>query len=126
MSAVHIRHIRLSLEKDFRSLVDMVDYVGKPKDKEEDAFLTRAQAAFSLVITAKIVPSIAAPSVVDSFDDNGIDAIYFDPDEKLLFLVQSKWHKNGKGSIDSAEVMKFVQGVRDLLEAKFSDFNQKV
>jgi hypothetical protein len=126
MSAVHIRHIRLSLEKDFRSLVDMVDYVGKPKDKEGDAFLTRAQAAFSLVITAKIAPSIAASSVVDSFDDNGIDAIYFDPDEKLLFLVQSKWHKNGKGSIDSAELMKFVQGVRDLLDAKFSRFNQKV
>jgi len=126
MSVVHIRHIKLSLEKDFRSLVDMADYVGKPQNKEEDAFLTRAQAAFSLVITAKIMPSMAASSVVDSFDDNGIDAIYFDPSEKLLFLVQSKWHKNGKGSIESAEVMKFVQGVRDLMDANFSRFNHKV
>jgi hypothetical protein len=126
MSVVHIRHIKRSLEMEFRSLVDMTDYAGKPKNQEEDAFLTRAQAAFSLVITAKVTPAVAASSIVDSFNDNGIDVIYFDPDEKLLFLVQSKWHKNGKGSIDSAEVLKFVQGVRDLLEAKFGEFNQKV
>lgn len=126
MSVVHLRHIKRSLEKDFRALVDMADYAGKPKEQEEDAFLTRAQAAFSLVVAAKITPAIAASSIVDLFDDNGIDAIYFDPDEKLLFLVQSKWRKNGKGSIDSAEVMKFVQGVRDLLDADFTRFNQKV
>lgn len=126
MSVVHLRHIKRSLETEFRALVDMTDYVGKPKEQEEDAFLSRAQAAFALVITAKVAPTIAAASIVDSFDDNGIDAIYFDPDEKLLFLVQSKWHKTGKGSIDLSEVLKFVQGVRDLLEAKFSVFNSKV
>jgi AIPR protein len=126
MSVVHLRHIKRSLETDFRHLVDMADYAAKPKDKEEDAFLTRAQAAFSLVIAAKATPSIAGLSIVDSFDDNGIDAIYFDLDEKVLFLVQSKWHKNGTGSIDLAEVLKFVQGVRNLLDADFSRFNNKV
>jgi len=104
----------------------MTDYAKKTKEQEEDAFLSRAQAAFSLVITAKVTPAIAASSIVDSYDDNGIDAIYFDQDEKLLFLVQSKWHKTGKGSIESADVMKFVQGVRDLLEANFTRFNRNV
>ena len=126
MSIVHLRHIKRSLETEFRTLVDMTDYAKKPKDQEEDAFLSRAQAAFSLVITAKVTPTIAASSIVDSFDDNGIDAIYFDQDEKLLFVVQSKWHKTGKGSIESADIMKFVQGVRDLLEANFTRFNKKV
>jgi AIPR protein len=126
MSIVHLRHIKRSMETEFRAFVDMADYVGKPRQQEEDAFLSRAQAAFSLVITAKVTPAVAGSSVVDSFDDNGIDAIYFDADEKLLFLVQSKWHRNGNGSIDSAEVMKFVQGVRNLLEADFSCFNEKV
>jgi hypothetical protein len=126
MSVVHLRHIKRSLEKDFRALVDMTDYAGKPAEQEEDAFFARAQAAFSIVMTAKVSASLAASGVVDSFDDNGIDAIYFDPDEKVLFLVPSKWHKNGKGSLEAAEVMKFVQGVRDLLDADFSRFNQKV
>ena len=75
---------------------------------------------------AKVDPQIAAASITDSFDDNGIDAIRYDQDDRVLFLVQSKWHKNGQGSIESAEVMKFVQGVRDLLEANFSRFNSKV
>jgi AIPR protein len=126
MSIVQIRHITRALETEFRPFVDMGDYLGKPKHMEEDAFYSRAQAAFSLVITAKATPAVAGSCVVDSFDDNGIDAIYFEPDEKMLFLVQSKWHKTGNGSIDSAEVMKFVQGVRNLLEADFSRFNEKV
>lgn len=126
MSTVHLRHIKKSLETDFRKFVDMSDYAGKPWEHEEDAFLTRAQAAFSLVVVAKTSVDLAASGIVDAFDDNGIDAIHFDSDEKVLFLVQSKWHKKGTGSVDSGDVMKFVRGVRDLLDANFSNFNQKV
>ncbi len=90
MSIVHLRHIKQSLETDYRSIIDMSDYKSKPKEQEEDAFLSRAQAAFSIVIAAKATPAAAASSIVDSFDDNGVDAIYFDQDEKLLYLVQSK------------------------------------
>ena len=126
MSIVHIRHITKAFDTEFRSAVDMSDYAGKPRDQEEDAFHSRAQAAYSLVILAKLTPNVAASGVTDSFDDNGIDAIYYDQDEKVLFLVQSKWHKNGQGSIELADMMKFTQGVRDLLEANFSRFNVKV
>ncbi len=126
MSIVHIRHITKAFDTEFRSAVDMSDYQGKPQAQEEDAFHTRAQAAYSLVVLAKLSPTIAAAAVTDSFDDNGIDALYYDQDDKVLFLVQSKWHKNGQGSIESAEVMKFVQGVRDLLDANLSRFNKKV
>jgi hypothetical protein len=126
MSVVHLRHIVSAFAREFRTLIDMSDYEEKPVDQEEDAFHTRSQAAFALVMTANVSPSVAASSIVDSFDDNGIDALYFDQDERLLFLVQSKWHKNGKGSIESADVMKFVRGVRDLLDANFSRFNSKL
>jgi hypothetical protein len=105
---------------------DMTDYEGKQQAQVDDAFHTRAQAAYSLVVLAKLEPKDAAAAVTDAYDDNGIDAVYFDQDEKTLYLVQSKWHKNGQGSIDLAEVMKFVQGVRDLLEANFTRFNDKI
>jgi hypothetical protein len=126
MSIVHIRHITKSFDKEFLPLVDMADYLGKSQAQVDDAFHTRAQAAYSLVVIAKLEPKIAAASVIDAYDDNGIDALYYDQDEKTLYLVQSKWHKNGQGSIESAEVMKFAQGVRDLLEANFSRFNSKI
>jgi hypothetical protein len=126
MSIVHIRHITTSFDNEFHPLVDMADYQGKPKAQMDDAFHSRAQAAYALVVIAKLESKVAAASITDAFDDNGIDALYYDQDEKTLYLVQSKWHKNGQGSIESAEVMKFVQGVRDLLEANFSRFNSKI
>lgn len=104
----------------------MSDYARMSADQKEDAFDSRAQAAFSLCITAKIPPASAADAIVDTFDDNGIDAIYYDPDDKILFLVQSKWHKNGRGTIEAADILKFVQGVRDLLDANFNRFNNRV
>jgi AIPR protein len=126
MSIVHIRHITKLFDRVFGSIVDMADYKGKSQAQVDDAFHTRAQAAFSLTFLAKVDPQIAATSITDSFDDNGIDAIRYEQDDRILFLVQSKWHKNGQGSIESAEVMKFVHGVRGLLEANFSRFNSKV
>jgi hypothetical protein len=126
MGVVQIRHITRALDRDFRSIIDMTDYQDKPQAQVDDAFHTRAQAAYSLAIVAKVDPHVAAGSVTDSFDDNGIDAVQYEQDERILFLVQSKWHKNGQGSIESAEVMKFAQGVRDLLDANFSRFNSKV
>jgi hypothetical protein len=126
MSIVHIRHITKSFDKEFLPLVDMADYQDKPQAQVDDAFHSRAQAAYSLVVIAKVEPKIAAASVTDSYNDNGIDALYHDQDEKTLYLVQSKWHGNGQGSIEAADVMKFVQGVRDLLEANFSRFNTKI
>ncbi len=126
MSIVHIRHITKFFDREFQSLVDMADYQGRHQDEVNDAFHTRTQAAYSLVVLAKLDSSIAAAAVTDSFDDNGIDAIYYDQDDRLLYLVQSKWHRNGQGSVESADVMKFVQGVRDLLDANFSRFNAKV
>ncbi len=126
MSAVHIRHIKLALEKQFRGLIDMSDYKNQKANEEADAFLSRAQAAFSLQIVGGVGPDVAASSVVDAFDDNGIDAIHFDDEEKTLYLVQSKWHNSGQGSIELGDLHKFAQGVRDLLEANFASFNKKV
>lgn len=126
MSIVHIRHIAKAFDSAFASLIDMSDYRGRPQPERDDALHSRAQAAYALVIVAKVESKVGAASVTDAFDDNGIDALYFDSDEKTLYLVQSKWHKNGQGSIDSAEVMKFVQGVRDLLEANLARFNAKI
>jgi hypothetical protein len=99
MSIVHIRHITKSFDKEFASLVDMTDYQGKPQVQVDDAFHTRAQAAYSLVVIAKVEPRIAAAAVTDAFDDNGIDTLCYDQDEKTLYLVQSKWHKAGQGPL---------------------------
>lgn len=126
MSIVHLRQIEAKLKSLFINLIDLDDYNGKSQAEKDSAFLTRALAAFSILFIADISPDIAAFSVTDGFQDNGIDAIYFDSREKILFLVQTKWRHDGKGSIEQGDSLKFINGVNALINAEFDRFNDKI
>jgi hypothetical protein len=126
MSIVHLRQIEAKLKSLFINLIDLDDYNGKPQPEKDSAFLTRALAAFSILFSADISPDIAAFSVTDGSQDNGIDAIYFDDREKILFLVQTKWRHDGKGSIEQGDSLKFINGVKALINAEFERFNDKI
>jgi hypothetical protein len=88
--------------------------------------LTRSLAAFAVAELGGLDDAPAAQTVTDGPQDNGIDAVYFDPVEHTCFLVQAKWINSGNGSIELGKALKFIQGVRDLLEAKFDQFNAKM
>jgi hypothetical protein len=68
----------------------------------------------------------AAHAVTDSSNDNGIDAIYFDESNRRLYLVQTKWIKNGSGEPDNGEIKKFIAGIHDLFNMEFGRSNAKV
>jgi len=72
----------------------------------------------ALRMAADLELAQAIASLVDGSDDNGIDAIHYDSQERTLFLVQSKWNTSHSGSVDSAAVLKFLQGVQDLVSLK--------
>ncbi|MBD2083503.1 AIPR family protein [Coleofasciculus sp. FACHB-542] len=126
MSIIHVRQIEAKLKSLFSDLIDLSDYANKSQAEKESAFLTRALAAFAILVTADIAPEQAALCITDGYGDNGIDAIYFDEHEKILFLVQSKWRHNGTGSIERGDALKFIKGVKDLINAEFERFNEKV
>ncbi|NLP83341.1 AIPR family protein [Microbacterium sp. CFH 90308] len=67
----------------------------------------------------------AAKHVTDGTNDNGIDAIYVDLRDRRIYVVQSKWHDQGTGSISVGDMHKTVSGLRDLTEEKFDRFNKK-
>ena len=126
MSIVQVRQIKGYLEGKFSTLIDMTDWEKAPANQKEAAFLSRGVAALTLMHLAGISPEIAAKSIVDGYDDNGIDAIYFDSTERLLYLVQSKWDSDGTGSVELGDAQKFTTGVRDLIHPRFERFNPKV
>ena len=126
MSELHVRQIRAALEKTFRDLVDLGDVAGRPEPDRESIFLSRSLAAIGLAHLAGISPEEAAAAVTDGFGDNGLDAIYYHPVEKVLYLVQSKWHADGGGSIDRGEIQKFIKGFKDLVNARWDRFPEKV
>lgn len=126
MSIIHLHQIEAKLKSLFSELIDMSDYEGKTETEKKSAFLTRALAAFSILVFTDIQEDQAALSVTDGYHDQGIDAIYFDRSEKILFVVQTKWRHDGKGSIEQGEILKFINGVRSLLALNFKIFNKKI
>jgi hypothetical protein len=126
MSEIHLRRIQTVLRREYDGLIDLSDVEGRPEREIEANFLTRSQAALAVFYASGVDRMAAAKSVTDGFNDNGIDAIYFDEEIGTAYIVQSKWVSGGMASPDLGSIDKFVSGFKDLLAARFDRFNQKV
>jgi len=111
--------------QQFNGLIDLSDVKAKGTQLQTQ-FLSRALAAYAIFDLAGVSLGEAAKSVVDGFDDNGIDAIFYDDHNGVLWVVQSKWISAGAKAPDLGDVKKFTDGVRDLVDCDFSRFNKKL
>jgi restriction endonuclease Mrr len=68
----------------------------------------------------------AALAVPDGTGDNGIDALYYDRLTKTMYVVQAKWHSDGNGAFDRADMLKFTKGFDDLTTQDLARFNAKM
>jgi hypothetical protein len=93
---------------------------------KKSVFLSRSLAAYTLIQRARIDRKAAAKTITDGYNDNGIDAIYFDREELLVYIVQSKWKYDGNNSPDLGSIRNFISGFKDLINGKFSRFNEKI
>ena len=127
LSTFQIKQIDSEITNLFEDRIDMSDYEKKKLNEKQLAFKSRALAAYSLHILAGVSSQQAADSIVDGFDDNGIDALLFQKSQNTLWLVQSKWIQTGKKSPPAAELRSFKDGVFDLLDFNSSKnrFNYK-
>jgi len=110
VSDYHINRIASVLDETFASLIDMTDWNGRPPSDIRAAFLSRALAALCIKAMAETNDKIAAASIVDGYDNGGIDALLFDQVNDTFYFVQSKW-----SMMDSNSVGRFAEGVRDIL-----------
>jgi hypothetical protein len=87
--------------------------------QKEKNRLSRSLAAFAVEKLGDVTPAQAANAVVDGGNDNGLDAIHFDRQKNILWVVQSKLG----GAPDMGENKKFCDGIRDLIASRFNKFN---
>ncbi|ADI65435.1 hypothetical protein [Trichormus azollae] len=72
--------------------------------------MSRSLAAFPIAHLASITPPQAAHSIINGGDDNGIDTVYCDRVNNLLWLVQAK-----AGNVPNMKENKaFSDVIRDL------------
>jgi hypothetical protein len=95
----------------------------RPIKEQNEKNIARAFSAFTLraLCNASVVES--AQAVIDDFNDNGIDAIYFESTSKVLYLVQSKLETK---DFKEAEAQTFVEGLKLILNCQFNAFNKNV
>lgn len=121
-----VRQVRDYLLENLKDFIDMRGSTRKSEQDQEVLLLSRSLAAFSMMHLTGTTPEEAGGSLIDGKDDNGIDAIFFNEEEKALYLVQSKWRQDGSGSIDVGDTLKFIRGAEILLQEEFEKFNKKV
>ena len=107
--AFRIDQVESEIKQIFTDLIDMSDYENKKTNDKNNAFNSRALAAYSLHILADVSASIAADSIVDAVDDNGIDGFLFNKKQKTLWIVQSKWIQSGQGCPNKGDLLKSDQ-----------------
>lgn len=110
-------------ERFVPSLPPLLDTT-KPPAEQQTKQLSRAFSAFALHKMLDITPQAAAASVVDDFNDKGIDAIHYDASSETLYLLQTKLKESEQFKQEDA--LPFCEGVRLLLKQDFTAFNKNV
>lgn len=126
MSRLHVTQIAGYLRKNLEGKIDLSDYAhhSSPSEREK-AFLTRALAVLAVShLTEKPLDDFV-DYITDGKNDGGIDLIYFDKKDKTLYLVQTKWHEDGNGSISQGDILKFIAGVKKVIDLDLNGFNER-
>jgi hypothetical protein len=110
---LHIRQVGAHIQRKIGPCLDLDD-VRQRNGNLEVATFTRGLAALAVQVLTGFDVEKAATCVIDGFQDNGIDAIAVDDTQSRIIIVQSKWHAEGRKSMDQGEALKLVSGAKDL------------
>lgn len=125
MSTIHIKQIERKIRETYSNIIDTTDLSESDRFKDEK-LISRCLAAYTVQVHSSCSTIEAAASVTDGGDDNGLDAIFYSKEQSTLFLVQSKWIKNGRSEPKSGDISKFCTGVRNLFNFEKERFNQRI
>ncbi|MFJ4261981.1 hypothetical protein ACIPYU_06025 [Paenarthrobacter nicotinovorans] len=126
MGTLQIQQVKRRLEDSFVAHLDLSDLTNHGAAQIATMSLTRALTAFVVHKRSDLTFEEAAASVVDEPGDNGIDGLAILPNADRLVVVQSKWSENSRGSADLAEMIKFREGINDLVAMRWDKFGPKV
>lgn len=99
-----VNRVAKKLTELFENKIDLSDVSEKDK---ENSLLSRSLALYSIMMRTDCNPDDVVQCLTDGYHDNGIDAVYCDDEQKIMYLVQSKWSKDGKSSISQGDTSVF-------------------
>lgn len=128
MSAISSDHLsvlkEILQERYVPHLPELLPRQGASEQENSAKQISRAFSAFVIQKQCESPLEDAASAVVDNYNDNGIDAIYFSESEKTLYIIQSKLHASHQFS--EGDAIKFCNGLNLLLKQQYDRFNKNV
>lgn len=122
---VGLARLANSLEETYGSFINM-DNTNSKGEARREVLVTRCIAAHAVrMFGDEIDPEIAAKAVCDGSDDGGIDAVYVNQSSKKLILVQSKYIKDGNGSVNIKDFGRFKDACAKVIANDLNTFNAR-
>lgn len=113
------------LESIYGTFIDMKD-INSVGEHRKETLITRCVAAHAISLYGdEPDPELAANAVCDGKDDGGIDAVYVNKNSRKIVIVQSKYIKNGDGSITTREFGRFKDACAKVIASDFTTFNER-
>jgi hypothetical protein len=125
MTQLRVKQISSRLRILYEPFLDLLD-IGATDKGRDDKVLSRCLAAHAVFMQTECSAEEAARSVWDGLDDNGIDAVFADEADDRVIVVQAKWINAGSGEPSSADIGRFADGVRDLVEQNSGNFHPRL
>jgi hypothetical protein len=111
LSTLHVRQIETFLRGKYEK-----EHWNPSLDARNNLSRLLALHAVGMALGDRLDSGTNHVEVTDGSEDRGIDAIGVDSSTNLVVVVQSKWRHDGRGSVDLGSVLKFVNGVKYILD----------
>lgn len=120
---IQVNRVALKLKAMFDGKIDLSDV---NENDKPNSFLSRSLALYGIMMNTDCSIDEIQKSLTDGYHDNGIDALYCDENQKIMYLIQSKWSNEGKHSISKGDTHNFIDGITKILNGNFDGFNKKI
>ncbi len=118
--SLEIQHLEEFLKREFGGAIEGQGHDAESKERN---LLSKAVAAYFLMLEAGASKAEAIAASIDGGGDHGIDSVYVGP-TNVIWLIQSKYKHEGTGEPSLMEASVLRDGVNDFVAGKFDRFNQ--
>ena len=122
---LHVTQIEARLNSTVAPHLDVSDLAAHRDGQLRTMRNTRSLAASAAMQLGGMEAAAAAACVTDGSHDNGIDAIAVIPEEHRMIVVQAKWADDSRGSAALDDMIKFLEGLDDMVQFKWENFNER-
>lgn len=124
---LQLRQVENEIKTNYFKFVTLRDSESNKNTSEiENLNKTRGLVAYYLKNYSGCSDPKIMSHITDGFNDQGIDGIFYNHNDKILHIIQTKWVNNGTSGLDLGDMHKMIGGVRKLIVPDLAGCNPEI